>query len=326
VSYVVQGSVRRALDRVRITAQLIDATSDVHVWSESYERELSPANIFEIQSDIAQQVSNTLQVQLREWEGRQPTDDATAWDLYLRARYLLRRLPNRERTLESYDLAERAVELDPDFASAHAVLALHDSGRFISLRDPEWLDRAETHARRALALDPQDAMAHMSLAVALQRQGKHREAVRESRRAIELDPSEDYPHTVLGISHMALGEFEEARRAFHHIQRLNPVIPTPSYWMARGTLHYLEGDVERAVELWEQSRTMSPLVRTDRILLIHHYESAGRHEEAGKIAAEILSIRPDFTAETGRWMMTILWNDEWIPEDLEANLRKAGLP
>jgi adenylate cyclase len=117
VRYAVEGSVRRAQDRVRITAQLIDVTTDVHVWSQSYERDLSPANVFEIQSDIARQISDALQVQLLDWEGQRQTAKPTAWDLYMRARYLNRRINSVERALEVRRLLERAIELDPRLAS-----------------------------------------------------------------------------------------------------------------------------------------------------------------------------------------------------------------
>ncbi len=164
VRYAVEGSVRRAQDRVRITAQLIDATTDVHVWSRSYERELTPANVFDIQSDIAQQISNALQVQLREWEGQGPTASPTAWE-------------------------------------------------------------------------------------------------------------------------------------FVHDQQLDPRAPTPGMWAFWGTLHYLEGEIDQAVALWERARTMAPLIAADRIMLTHYYESAGSHEYAQAIVQEMLSTQPELTAE-----------------------------
>ncbi len=204
VRYAVEGSVRRAQDRVRITAQLIDATTDVHVWSESYERDLSPANVFEIQSDIAQQIANALQVQLREWEGQRQTADPTAWDLYMRAGYLMNRVSSPERLLELRRLLERAIELDPGFAPAHAVLAVTYAAEFVfSLRpDMQLLDLAESYSRRSLVLDPQDTSGHLSLAAVFQVQGKHTDAIREARQAIELNPSIDVAHYIQGRSQM----------------------------------------------------------------------------------------------------------------------------
>jgi adenylate cyclase len=328
VAYVVEGSVRRAQDRVRITAQLIDATTDVHVWSESYERDLSPANVFEIQSDIASQIANALQVQLREWEGQRPTTDPTAWDLYMRAVYLFRRAANWESQLASRRLLERAIELDPGFAPAHAMLAgtlVAETAHAVQI-DTELLDRAENYARRAIALDPQDAEGYVNLSVALLAQGKSADAIREARRAIELNASFDVAYFTLGRSQMRLGQLAEAKRSFDSTQQLNPRITMGFFWGERGTLHYLEQEIEQAVESWERARTMASMVYPDRIMLTHHYESVGRHEDAQAIVQEMLSVQPEITAETGVGFLARYWNEEWIPDDLEAQLRSAGLP
>jgi adenylate cyclase len=328
VRYVVEGSVRRAQDRVRITAQLIDATTDVHVWSESYERDLTPANVFDIQSDIAQQIADALQVQLLDREGQRPTANPTAWDLYMRARYLLFRVSSAESLLESRGLVERAIELDPGFAPAHALLGVTYSGAFLvsPQRDMELLDRAETYARRSLALDPQHVSGHIGLAFVYQLQGKHTDAIRELGRAIELNPSFDLAHYLLGSSQMRLGRLGEATRSFDRVQQLNPHISSSAFWRQRGTLHYLEEEIEQAVAQWERARTMSSLIEPDRIMLARTYESAGRHEDAQAIVQEMLSAHPEITAERGVEILVRYWNEEWIPEDLEENLRSAGLP
>jgi len=328
VHYAVEGSVRRAQDRVRITAQLIDVTTDVHVWSQSYERDLTPANVFEIQSEIARQISNTLQVQLIEWEGARPTANPTAWDLFIQARYLVRRISSEEVGRKVRRLFERANELDPGFVPAYAGLAAMDLGAFkFSLQpDTELLDRAESRARRALAVDPQDSLAHFTLGGVLETRGKPIQAIREYRQAIELNPSFDFAYSGLGKSQMKLGRFEEAKRSFDRLQQISPRFPTPDFWANRGTLHYLEHETEQAVALWEKARTMGSFIASERIMLSHYYESAGRHEDAQDIVQEMLSTQPELTAEKGIEMLARLWNEEWIPEDLEAQLRSAGLP
>jgi adenylate cyclase len=298
---------------VRITAQLIDATTDIHVWSESYERDLSPANVFEIQSDIARQIANALEVQLLDREGQRQPASPTAWDLYMRARYLFRRESNPERLLESRRLLERAVELDPGFAPAHAGLAVSYATkyRYSLQRDTELLGRAETYARRSLALDPQDHQGHLVLGLIFEFRGKPTDAIREA---------------ILGQSQMKLGRLGEAKRSFERVQQLNPRTSAAFFWAARGTLHYLEGEFEQAVELWERARTMRSLIGNDRIMLVRYYESAGRHEDAQTIVQEMLSAQPEITAERGVEILARFWNEEWIPEDLEENLRSAGLP
>ncbi len=125
---------------------------------------------------------------------------------------------------------------------------------------------------------------------------------------------------------MRLGRFEEAKRSFDRVQQLDPRVTQPVFWAARGTLHYLEGEIEQAVELWERVRAATSAVGPARIPLAYYYESAGRHEDARAVVQEILSAEPEITAEMGVEDLARSWNEEWIPEDLEERLRSAGLP
>ncbi len=236
----------------------------------------------------------------------------------MRARYLIFRESSPERALESRRLLERAIELDPGFAPAHALLAALEVTRFLydPQRDTELLDRAETSARRSLALDPQDPRGHFVLGFIFQFQGKQTDAIREARRAIELSPSSYSAHAILGQSQMKLGRLGEAKRSFDRVQQLNPRTSAAFFWAARGTLHFLEGEIEQAVALWERARTMTSLTGPDRIMLTRYYESAGRHEDAQAIVEEMLSAQPEMTAERGVEVLARFWNDQWIPEDL----------
>ncbi len=142
-------------------------------------------------------------------------------------------------------------------------------------------------------------MGHYSLAGVLQFKGKLTDAIREARRAIELNPSLDIARATLGISQMRLGRLGEAKRSFDSAQQINPRSPVAFFWATRGTLHYLEGEIERAVALWERARTMASFIGPDRIMLARTYESAGRHEDAQAIVQEMLSAQPEITAERG---------------------------
>ncbi len=108
--------------------------------------------------------------------------------------------------------------------------------------------------------------------------------------------------------------------------QIDPHLPSRIFWLASGTLHYLEGEIEQAVALWERARTMGSPIASDRIMLARYYESAGRHEEAQAIVEEMLSAQPEITAQGGVEVLARFWNEEWIPEDLEVRLRSAGLP
>ncbi len=125
---------------------------------------------------------------------------------------------------------------------------------------------------------------------------------------------------------MLSGLLGEAKRSFDRVQQLNPRFSAAFFWVYRGTLHYLQGETPQAVALWERARTMTSLINPDRIMLAHYYTSAGRHEDAQAIVQEMLSVQPEITAERGVEVLARSWNEEWIPEDLEAHLRSAGLP
>jgi adenylate cyclase len=326
--YLIEGSVRRAQDRVRITAQLIDATTDVHVWSESYERDLTPANVFAIQSDIARQISNALQLQIFEWEGQRRNANPTAWDLFMRARYRTNRITNQAELIETRQWLLRAIELDPDFAPAYRGVAGTYFSEFLYgwNSDPKLFDRAEGYARKSLALDPRNAHGHDGLANVLEYQGKYAQAIREARQAIELNPSLDSAYTTLASSQMHLGQLEEAERSLEILRNLNPRYPSVPFWALQGRLHYLRGEYDEAITAWERVRAMSPLVGAVRVVLVYCYATLGRDSQARAIAQEILSVRPEMTVAMAHQVLARLWNPEWIPPDLDARLLAAGLP
>jgi len=245
----------------------------------------------------------------------------------MRGRYLLEKSSDAEGVLEGHRLLEHAIELDPGLAPAHGLLAAVYVGRFLlsPKHDAELLDRAEAYARRSLALEPQNAFGHAGLAAVLNFQGKPTEAIQEARRAIELSPNFAGARFGLGVYQMRLGQIGEAKRSFDSVQQTDPRYRLSGFWVNRGTLHYLEGETEQAVELWERARTMTSLVGPNRIMLTRYYELAGRHEDAQAIVQEMLSAQPEITAEMSVEFLARQWNEEWIPEDLETQLRSAGL-
>jgi TolB-like protein len=195
VAYVLEGSVRKSGSLVRITAQLIEAGTDTHLWSQTYDRELS--NLFAVQDEI----STAIVAALRERLGLQvetapqtnKTVDTDAYDAYLRGRHLL-----TKRTKTSIEGAvrefERALGLNPDYALAHAELAIANlllarvSGAYGDLPENESLSRALPHAERAMALDPNLAEAQAAIGFVRKRQGQFDEAIGHYRRAIEINP------------------------------------------------------------------------------------------------------------------------------------------
>jgi len=227
---ILEGSVRRAGDRLRIVAQLIDARTDRHLWSETYDRQVT--DIFEIQSDVALRIAAALQAELSPEEAsrihRRPTADLLAYQLYLQGRYwFVRHTPEGMRQCISY--YKRALERDPDFALAHADLAqLYTELALASgggLMEPgEAFDLARQEASRALALDPMLGEAHAMHAFLLfVRNFDAGAAEAEFKRALELSPGSADTYDLYGRLLAALGRHEEAVPLVARAHELDPL-------------------------------------------------------------------------------------------------------
>ncbi len=325
VRYVLEGTVRKVEGRVRITAQLIDATSGFHLWSESYDRELS--DILALQSEISQQILVALKVELRdaalERMTRRSSHDLKALDTLWRGYAHLQRY-TREDNLEARYHFERAIEQDPDVAPAYAfygVTYLIENSFGWNL-DPALLDRAAELARQALALDPSTAPAYTLLSAVHMRQGRLAEALVASERSVKLAPNVDIPRLVLANALVRQGRFVAASQSVAHAMRLNPIAPSGT-WVVAANVNFAAGRTEKAVELLEQVRAANTDAIIARIPLAVLYESEGRHEEARALAQEILRVNRDLTAESAVELSRMLGFDR---DEVIDNLRSAGLP
>lgn len=246
VSTLVEGSVRRAGTRLRVTAQLIDAASGFCLWSQRYDRELR--DVFEIQDDIAQQVTGALVIALsaRERQAlRRPTTPALdAYDCYLRGRQLYYRC-NRHAAAEARAVFARAVQIDPGFVGAFAGMADCHSFLYIHAgRDARHLEAALEAGRTALRLDPGSAEAHASVATALS----------------------------------LAGERDEAEQHFERAIALNPDLFEAYYFYARNA--FASGRPERAVELYEAASRVRPEDYQSPLLVAQIYDDLGRPTDA----------------------------------------------
>lgn len=296
VGWVVEGSVQRAGDRVRINVQLIDPRTDAHAWARAYDREFDPddlSGLFAIQEDVAGRVADELGARLTPAErrriGRRPTEQLAAFRLYVEGRrHLEERTPER---LESAVAAFRgALERDSSYALAWAGLAdAVDLAATYGVELSGVLPEPETAAQRALALDPDLAEAHASLGRALFRDDVPA-AVRSFRRAIDLRPSYAQAHHWLGYLELAFGDLALAREHIVLAGELNPrLLP------ARGTLarvQLAEGDYEQALSTTRAVQAMAAAwdrgAATDELTALHHLrrwdelrERAAHHREAG---------------------------------------------
>ena len=208
-AYVLEGSIRRSGNRVRITAQLVEASTRHSVWAERYDRQLE--DVFAIQEEIARSIAQALRITLTPQEektiARKPTENTLAYDFYLRGRSYARR-ENMDYALQMY---EQAIQLDPNFALVHAGIA-HLCGLIFELRDqsPKWIERGLAACDRANALAPdmpEVLVARSSIAYG---QRKYDEAARLAQRAIDRKPDCDGAWDILGRAFFASGRFEEA--------------------------------------------------------------------------------------------------------------------
>ena len=239
VRYVLEGSVRKAGELIRVTAQLIDSRSDSNLWSQTYDRKLT--DIFAVQDEIAGRIVDELRAKLTEHDigrpgGLSQTDNVEAYQLYLRGLSLLR-LRGAENLDQAATLFERAIELDPGYARAHDKLAVtYMLVPFYSDRPrAPWLERAEQSALRAIELDPQLGGAYATLGGIYQADSEHGflEADAAFRKAIELDPAHVTARQWYGELLMTAGRpqafLEQASRA-HQMDPLAPVVNASLAW------------------------------------------------------------------------------------------------
>ncbi len=340
VGMVLEGSVRRARDRVRITAQLIDAVSDEHLWAENYDRDLD--DIFAIQSDVAQRIVETLKVQLTPRErariAERPTEDVQAYEWYLKGRhYLSRRTAPTLR--QAIDRFRKAVAADPSFAQAWVgladglVLLAHYSATPLS----EVADEARSAAERALALSPDLGEAEISLGFLALSQWEWEEAERRFRRGLELTPGYATGHHWLGILLRAVGRHDEAISTLRRALSLDPLsLPIQ---MAIGTATMFSGRLEEAEEVYRKAIELDPAYASTYNNLANCLMAMGRFEEALAAMGEFSRLDPDSIppesiealragyaegGERGFWEASHRWTSAHIQDDPYAYFGMAA--
>ncbi len=319
--YVVEGSVRRAAGRVRITAQLIDAATGVHLWADHYDREME--DIFAVQDQVTCMIAATLGVKVQnaatQRAMRKKPIELDAYDRVLRARRFTEIL-SEDVHAEARDLLEQAVALDPTYADAHALLAnVYLAEHRIELNPrPDPIGRALNMAQIATRLDPQNAYARCWLGIVhfFRRENDQFEA--ETQRALALNPND--PETLADIGHYLafMGEFERGVELSRKARQLNPLHPG-WYYFSSARYHYHRREYQEV------------LADVQRISMPHFYwahllnaAALGQlqRDDAGSSLEQIFRLKPDFSAraELQKWNAA--------PEDfghLMAGLRKAGL-
>lgn len=271
VRYVLEGSVRKAGPRVRVTTQLIDATTGNHLWAERYDREID--DVFAIQDEITETVAGTIAPQILAAEServkRKPPDSMQAWELVMRAIPLIWRL-NESDNIRAQHLLQDAIERAPDYAEAHALLGFAYIFRtwMIWGEDPRsLLPKAEAAVQRALELDDKEPWAYFGMSAFHAYGRRHDEAIVNIRKALDLNPNFSLAYAWLGFVLGYAGKVDEAGEALDRAYRISPRDPFNAW---------LPGF--RGIGMF----------------------TAGRYAEACELALETLNVRPDMA---GTWRL-----------------------
>jgi TolB-like protein/tetratricopeptide (TPR) repeat protein len=324
VMHVLEGSVQRSADQVRVNVQLVNAMTEAHLWGEIYDRKLT--DIFAVESDIAKTIAETLRAKLTGAEAqaisRRPTQNTEAYELYLRGRYFWnkRTAANLKKAVEHF---QQAIAKDPSYALAYAGLADAHALLPIYAATPPRDDvrQALAAARKAVELDDTLAEAHTSLANALGADMQFAESIKEFQRAIALNPNYATAHQWYGEALQSNGQFDEAVAELKRAQELDPLsliinaslggtlVTAHRYDEAIDQLHKTiemdptfhfthwilgdafrrKGDLSQAIVEYEKAAQLDP----DPVvlgILGHAYATAGRKEDARKILDKLIAL------------------------------------
>jgi adenylate cyclase len=329
--YVLEGSVQRAQDTLRVTAQLLDAKDGTHLWAETYDRELSASSVFAVQDEITEQVAGTIASshgvisRARAVEVKQkPTDRLDAYESVLRASAYWRDNAIPPEHARVRDALERAVQSDPGYADAWAWLGVVyvDEYRHNYNPRPDPLDRALEAARRAVAADPTSQAAHLTLAVVYFYRHELDAFFTEAERTVALNPNNASFVAAIGEMLHYAGD-ERGIALLSRATKLDPFHPT--WFHLPMAIHHLgRGELEEA--LAAARKVDMPGFAPPQMLLTVIYTELGRPSEARSAVKELLRFRPGFTIEEAADVMRKSnFPDQGIHRTAAA-LREAGLP
>ncbi|MDR3420193.1 MAG: adenylate/guanylate cyclase domain-containing protein [Xanthobacteraceae bacterium] len=327
VRYVLEGSVRKSGNRIRITAQLIDAKDGAHLWAERYDRTMD--EIFAIQDEITLVLATEMQVKLIEGEQARlhytTTNNVEAWTYWVQGMSHFHQAVSKEKMGAARIYWEKALALDPASAALNAMLGfIHClDARFGWWDDHETaMDKARAYSAKALEIDPDNAEAHTASSLILLMQRRYDEAVTDARKAIQLAPGSALAADLASFVFVPSGYPEEGVLQSEKAIALSPHYP-PSYLGTLGNAYRLAGRTEQAIATFKAYHARNPGFGLTDLVII--YQQIGQADEARRTVELLMAARPNFTI--GGWLKTqfIRRDTAQVEADREA-LRAAGLP
>jgi TolB-like protein/DNA-binding winged helix-turn-helix (wHTH) protein/Flp pilus assembly protein TadD len=311
VRYVLEGSVQKADQQVRINVQLIDATTGYHVWSEQYDRPLT--DIFALQDEIVRKIVTTLRLQLTLQEQglivRKHTDNVEAYDAFLRGLEYFWRI-SKEGNAQARQMFEKAIALDPQYAEAYAQLGFtyFMEASLSWSTDPQTLERALALEQQALALNDSLPLAHALLGLVYVRLQQYEQAIAEGERAIALAPNDAGAYVAQADALSIAGRPEDALRALAHVMRLTPHAPPPSYAYELGWAYRAAGRYTEAITALQEFLGRKPDAMAAHLDLAISYlwQWASQQSPAGQ------TLEPAMAAV----QRALALNDSWYPNHM----------
>jgi TolB-like protein/Flp pilus assembly protein TadD len=333
VRYVLAGDVQRSGSRVRVTAQLIDAETDAHLWAERFDGDAG--DLFALQDEIASRIAAALDLELVDDAAARPTDHPDTRDYILRGRAARLKPPSRENRAAAIALFERALALDQESVVAQSWLAIGLTARVLDVMAGTAaadIARAEHLAERALAASPRSALAHFAKGQVLRAQHRYEEAILEYETVIALNRNWANAYSHLGLCKFMNGSIEELIPAQEKAIRLSPRDPQIGLFYGRiGYGHLLQSCTDEAIIWYEKARNATPAHPSFRTFLAAGYALKGETERA---AAELAEARrlvgDDHYSTIARLRAGASWGVPKVRALIEATyfagLRKAGVP
>jgi TolB-like protein/Tfp pilus assembly protein PilF len=335
VRYLLEGSVQRSGNQVRVNAQLIDAETDAHLWAERFDGDRG--DLFTLQNEITSRIAGSLNLELTAREAARPTAHPDALDYILKGRAAYSKPASRDTYAEAISFYERALDLDPQCAEARSLLARTLAARAMDgMTDTAAADlaHAEGLARSALAASWRSPLAHFAKGHVLRAQGRLEEAIPEYETAITLNRNWVFAYVALGACKLLTGEIEEAIPLAEQAIRLSPRDPNIGIMYDRiGYVHLLQSRIDQAILWSEKARSANPAHPLYRAHLASAYALKGETERAAAELAEARRLTADSRYSSiarlkgypGAWSgvpkIRALFETTYF-----AGLRKAGMP